>query len=551
MSWLLESANTVIPVVIVLGVLVTFHELGHFLAARACGVRVLKFSIGFGNPIGFGRFRLRWQRGGTEFVVAWIPLGGFVKLLGESLGEQNSPAALADPAHSLPAASLWRKLTIVLAGPAVNLALPVAVFMALLWVGVPRPAPVVGSVERSSPAAAAGLEPGDRVLAIDGRAVQTWGDVEAAVAGRPGETLRLSLERGGARREAAIVAQTRSGIDLVGIAGQVGWIGVYHERQLPVLAVPSLSSPAALAGLGSGDQVLAVDGASVEQWSEFVQRYAAASGEVRLRVARGEPPQERDVRVPALGTAEALGVTTAVIVSEVVAGSPAERAGLVPGDVLVGVDGQLVGTFQTFQDAVRSSEGQTLAIDVVRDGALQRVSIAPQKMKTEIVKGVSEDVYRVGIAGAASLAPGASELERARNPLVALPRAIDLTAGEMQRFLAGLGHIVSGRVGRDAIGGPIEIARQSKIAWDLGWQYFIGLFVLISINLGILNLLPIPVLDGGQAILYMLEAAFKERFTLRAREIAQTIGFALLMTLMVFALYNDITKHVIGFFRNL
>jgi regulator of sigma E protease len=514
-------------------------------------VRVLKFSIGFGNPIGFGRFRLRWQRGGTEFVVAWIPLGGFVQMLGENPGEEDSPAARADRAHSLPAASLWRKLTIVLAGPAVNLALPVAVFMALLWVGVPRPAPVVGSVERASPAAAAGLEPGDRVLAVDGRAVQTWGDVEAAVAGRPGETLRLSLERAGARREVAIVAQTRSGIDLVGIAGEVGWIGVYHERQLPVLAVPSPASPAALAGLESGDRVLAVGGASVEQWSEFVQRYAAARGEARLRVARGEPPQERDVRVPALGTAEALGVTTAVIVSEVVPGSPAERAGLAPGDVLVGVDGQLVGTFQTFQDAVRSSEGRTLAVDLVRGGALQRVSIAPQKMKTEIVKGVSEDVYRVGIAGAASLAPGASELERARNPFVALPRAIDLTAGEMERFLAGLGHIVSGRVGRDAIGGPIEIARQSKIAWDLGWQYFIGLFVLISINLGILNLLPIPVLDGGQAIMYTLEAALKERFTLRAREVAQTIGFALLMTLMVFALYNDITKHVIGFFRNL
>jgi regulator of sigma E protease len=551
MSWLLESANTVLPVVIVLGVLVTLHELGHFLAARACGVRVLKFSIGFGSPIGFGRYRLRWQRGGTEFVIAWIPLGGFVKMLGENPGEEDTPAARADRAHSLPAASLWRKLTIVLAGPAVNLALPLAVFMALLWIGVPRPAPVVGSVERSSPAGAAGVQPGDRILAIDGEPMRTWGDVEASVRDKPGAALQLTLERAGTRREVAIVAQTRSGIDLVGIAGDFGWIGVYHERQLPVLAVPSPASPAALAGLQSGDRVVSVDGAKVEDWSEFVRRYAAARGEARLRIARGEPPRERDVRTPALGTAEALGVTTAVIVSEVVADSPAARAGLVPGDVLVGVDGHPIGTFQTFQDAVRSSEGRALAVDVVRDGALQQVSIAPQKMKTEIVAGVSEDVYRVGIAGAASLAQGAAEVERVRNPLVAFPRAIELTAGEMERFFAGLGHIVSGRVGRDAIGGPIEIARQSKIAWDLGWQYFIGLFVLISINLGILNLLPIPVLDGGQAILYTLEAALRERFTVRAREIAQTIGFALLMTLMVFALYNDITKHVIGFFRNL
>ena len=117
MSWLLDGFNAVFPVVLVLGVLVTVHELGHFLAARACGVRVLKFSVGFGPTIGFGRFRLRWMQGGTEFVVAWIPLGGFVKMLGENPGEEDSPEARADRAHSLPAASLWRKLTIVLAGP--------------------------------------------------------------------------------------------------------------------------------------------------------------------------------------------------------------------------------------------------------------------------------------------------------------------------------------------------------------------------------------------------------------------------------------------------
>jgi regulator of sigma E protease len=551
MSWILEGANALLPFVLVLGVLVTLHELGHFVAARACGVRVLKFSIGFGSPIGFGRFRLRWLRNGTEFVIAWIPLGGFVKMLGENPGEEDSPEARADRAHSLPAASLWRKLTIVLAGPAVNLALPVFVFVALLAVGVPRPAPVVGSVERVSPAAAAGVQPGDRIVAIDGDTPQSWNDVESAIREAAGAKLRLTLARDGARREALVAPETRSGVDLVGVAGDVGWIGVHHERQLAVLAVPSPASAAASAGLRSGDRVVAVDGAAVEQWFDFEARYAAANDTSLLRVARGEPARESEVRVPALGSAEALGVTTAVIVNEVVAGAPAAKAGLRPGDVLVGVDGHRIGSFQTFQDAVRSSEGRALAVEYVREGELRRASIAPLKMKTEIVKGVSEDIFRVGIAGAPVLAQGAVELERVRNPVAAFPRAIDLTIGEMERFVAGLGHIASGRVGRDAIGGPIEIARQSKIAWDLGWPYFLGLFVLISINLGILNLLPIPVLDGGQAVMYTLEAALRDRFTLRAREIAQTVGFALLMTLMVFALYNDITKHVIGFFRNL
>jgi regulator of sigma E protease len=416
---------------------------------------------------------------------------------------------------------------------------------------VPRPAAVIGSVERESPAAAAGIRPRDAIVAIDGDVPRGWTELEAAIREKPGGSVRLTLARNGAQREVVVTAEKRSGIDAVGVSSSVGWIGIHHERQLAVLAVPSPSSPAALSGLRSGDRVVGIDGAAIEDWFELEARYAAARGTALVRVARGEPAREIELRVPALGGTDALGVITAVIVNAVDPGTPAARAGLAAGDLLVEVDGHVIGSFQTFQDAVRSSDGRALDVVFVRGGETRRVSIAPAKMKTEIVEGVSEDIYRVGIAGAAALAQGAVEIERVRNPLVAVPRAFELTVAEMNRFLAGLGHIVSGRVGRDAIGGPIEIARQSKIAWDLGWQYFLGLFVLISINLGILNLLPIPVLDGGQVVMYTLEAALKERFTMRAREIAQTVGFALLMTLMVFALYNDITKHVIGFFRNL
>ncbi|HEU4429784.1 MAG TPA: RIP metalloprotease RseP [Myxococcota bacterium] len=551
MSWLANVVNWVLPFMLVLGVLVTLHELGHFLAARACGVRVLKFSIGFGSAIGFGRWRLRWLRNGTEFVVAWIPLGGYVKMLGENLDEQDGPAARADRAHSLPAASLWRKLTIVLAGPAMNLALPVAVFLGLLWVGAPREAAVVGSVERGSPAEAAGLRPGDGVVAVDGRPVHGWSDVQAAVQARPGSAVRLTIERGDAAQELAVRAETRSGFDIAGIPGDVGWIGAHHERQLAVVAVASPESAAARAGLRSGDRIVAVNGEPSEEWFAFEAKYAAAQGDAVLRVARGQPPVESDVRVPALGSADALGVSTAVVVTEVTPDSPAAKAGILPGDVLVAIDGHAVGSFQTFMDTVRGSKGRTLAIELTRAGATKKLSVTPAKLRTELAPGLFEDVYRVGIAANVGLARGAMVIERVRNPLIALPRAVQLTANEMRRFFAGLGHMVSGRIGRDAIGGPIEIARQSKVAWDLGWPYFIQLFVLISINLGILNLLPIPVLDGGQAVIYTLEAALRDRFTLRAREIAQTVGLALLMTLMVFALYNDITKHVVGFFRNL
>ena len=363
--------------------------------------------------------------------------------------------------------------------------------------------------------------------------------------------MTLSIERAGAPRELAITAQHRSGLDATGIAVDMGWIGVHHERQLALVAIPDPASAAAQAGLRSGDRVVALNGAKLEAWHELAAAYAAARGEATLRVAGAGKDDARDVRVPALGSLDALGVTTTVIVSDVVAGSPAAKAGLAPGDLLLAVDGHPIGTFQSFRDAVQASEGAALAIAYGRAGATKTTTLAPEKMRTELAPGVFENVYRVGIAGTESRAPGTFDVERIRNPFVAIPRAIEKTVVMTGHFLTGLGHIFAGRVSRDAIGGPIEIARQAKIAWDFGWESFLHMLVLISINLGILNLLPIPVLDGGQAVMHVLEAALKDRFTVRAREIAQTVGFALLITLMMFALYNDFTKHVIGFFREL
>ena len=554
MNELAAVFDKLIPFAIMLGVLVTAHELGHFSAAKACGVRVLKFSIGFGNPLGFGRFRLRWQRKGTQYVIAWIPLGGFVKMLGENPGEEDSPEARADRAHSLPAQPLWKKLAIVLAGPVVNLVLPVLVFVGALWVGMERPAAVIGSVERSSPAEAAGLHPGDRVVALNGERVRFWSDVEIAVRDQPGARLRFSLERRGQRLERELVTEKRPGIDVLGGAGEVGWLGVQHERQLALLGVPSNESAAARAGLQSGDKVLAVDGSPVADWSEFANAYAGkSSGEVVLRITRGDgdAAAERVVRLPALASTDALGVIAAAVrIQQVDADTPAAKAGLAAGDLLLAVDGHPIGSFQTFYETVRASGGRALRVQYARDGETRTVSVTPVLMKAQPQEG-EERVYRVGIGTAPALEGGVYETERIRNPLVAIPRAVGMTVEVTGAFLHGLRQIVSGDISRKAIGGPIEIARQSKLAWDLGWAYFLQLLVLISINLGILNLLPIPVLDGGQALMFTLEAMLRERLTMRAREIAQTVGFGVLLSLMGLAFYNDITKYVIEWVRAL
>jgi regulator of sigma E protease len=539
-----------IPFVIALGVLVTLHELGHFLAAKWCGVRVLKFSIGFGNPIGFGRFRLRWLRGGTEYVVAWIPLGGFVKMLGENPGEEESPAALADRKHSLPAQPLWKKLTIVLAGPFVNLALPVVYFAALLWIGVPQKEPVIGSVEAGSPAARADLRAGDRLLAVNGREIESWQDVERTIVEQPGARLAWTVERDGARVERSIQAEARPGLDELLLPGEVGWIGIQHERQEARVVVSDATSPAAQAGLRSGDLVTSVAGRAVADWSELDEALAAAPAQpVAIAVQRGE--QKLALTLPAGSDLAALGVTPlAFSVESVSDGTPAARAGLEPGDVILAFDGQPVGSFQTFYATVRASEGRALQLEYARGGEIHSVAIAPARVKGEAHEGEKE-VWRIGIAPRPAQTPGVVAERRVRNPLESIPLAVGMTVNVTQQILESLRRVVVGRISLDNIGGPIAIASQSKQAWELGLGAFVSMIVFLSINLGVLNLLPIPVLDGGQAVMFTLEAALRERFSVRARELAQTVGLALLLMLMGVAFYNDITNYVVGFVRSL
>lgn len=552
--------------VLMLGVLVTVHEFGHFLVAKACGVRVLKFSVGFGPPIGLGRFRLAWSRGGTEYVIAWLPLGGFVKLLGEhpEAGEEE-PVAAQDEGATLGAQPTWKKLAIYAAGPAMNLLLPVVILTGALFVGVDRRAPVVGTVEPGSPAAEAGLEPGDRILAVDGEPVAFFEDLEDRIRESPGQALRLTVEREGARLTRTATVRPRAGVDLFLQQDEVGWLGVRHTRQKAVIGILSAGSPAARAGLRSGDRVQAVDGEPVESFAELQRAYAAAGagGRVTLSVVRGEAealaageaaPDEGAagagpegatlrVEVPALRSLERLGVIPAVVlVAAVSEGLPAAEAGLEPGDLIVAVDGEPVGSFFTFRETVLASEGRPLEIQFARDGETRVVRLEPEKTVPG-VEGIEEPIYLIGIQGVNAILPGAPATERVRNPVAAVPRATAMTVERTRLFLEGLRRIVSGELSRRHIGGPIEIARVSHRALQEGWEQFLGLLILISINLGILNLLPIPILDGGQMLLYAVEGVKRSPLSMRTRELVQQVGLAMLVALLGFAFWNDVSRN--------
>ncbi|HJO25576.1 MAG TPA: RIP metalloprotease RseP [Myxococcota bacterium] len=533
--------TTLFAVALLLSVLVFVHELGHFAAAKACGVRVLKFSVGFGSPIGFGPYRLSWVRGHTEYVLAWIPFGGFVKMLGENPDEENSPEAEANREETLGAKPLWQKLLIIFAGPVMNLVLPVFVFVGLQWAGLPRADAVIGLVEAESPAASAGLEPGDRILAVDGVPVRWWSEVSDAVAEAPGDELALEVERDGSKQSVSLPVVSRSQFDLFGEMEASGWAGLSHPRPAALVALFGVDVPARAAGIESGDLVTSVDGHAVDDWYALEAGYAAASAPVVLGITRGEGGDSLELEVPALGSLESLGLVYAgapvVRVSE---DSPAAAAGLAAGDVVIGYDGRSVSTFESLARAVASSGGASKSVRFLRDGEVHEVRIAAEP--SEIESDVAGPRYRLGIAGGNTLLRGEVETDRERNPLVAFPRAVEMTVDITRVFMIGLSKLVTGDVSRKHLAGPIGIAQMAGDALRQSWADYLRLMVLISINLGILNLLPIPILDGGQASLFVVEALNRKPLSLRTKLAVQQVGLTVVILLMGLAFWNDLER---------
>lgn len=561
MSGIASGLQFLYALALMLGVLVTIHEYGHYLVAKWCGVKVLKFSIGFGPPIGFGRFRLAKRIGETEYVIAWFPLGGFVKMQGEEPGAQHGPQAEFESGRSLFAQPLWKKLCIVLAGPAMNLLLPVVVLTVWLGVGIGRAHPVVGTVEPGSPAAAAEMRPGDRILSVAGEPVHDWRDVEDALRARPGQPLALRFVRDGAEQQVALTPQRRAGLDIFFSQSQVGFSGLQHARQRALLNVRK-DSPAARAGLRSGDFVLAVGDIVVESWSDFARAVETAvesaesaapaesgapgaPGEMQLQVKRLLVEDLLPLQVPLLRPEE-LGVMPAsTMVSNVEPDLPAHRAGLMPGDLILTVNGEPVGSFQTFRDIILASQGRTLRIEYTRHGEPGRTEFAPVLRQAE--DPALPDRYVAGISGLDTLLPGVVGVERVLNPLQSVPRAAALSAEMIGIVVEGIWRLLSGRISPTHLGGPIEIARQSQRALQAGWVQFMALLIFISINLGLLNLLPIPVLDGGQALFFLIEGVKRGPLSLRTRLIANQAGLLCLLAIMGFAFWNDISRHWSGF----
>jgi regulator of sigma E protease len=446
----MSALHTLLWFLVAIGVLVVVHEFGHYLAARLAGVKVLRFSVGFGKPL----VSRRIGRDATEWALAALPLGGYVKMLDEREGE----VAPADAHRSFNRATVWRRIGIVAAGPAANFLLAVVFYWALFLHGLPALKPLIGEPPADTPAARAGLVAGDEILAVNGVATPAFQD------------LRLALVRAG----------VAGGVAELTLAG-----GRHVQLDLPRMETENLER-------------------------DFL---------LPLGVVRYDPPLR-----PVIG--------------EVLADGVAARAGLLPGDRLVAAGGAPVASWQAWVETVRAHPARPLHVEYVRQGRHAELTLVPE--------GVDVDGERIGRIGAgpeidASLRTSLMT-ELRYPPLAALGQGVAKT-WEMSVFTVEMmARMVMGQVSWKNLSGPLTIADYAGQSANLGWVSFVGFLALVSVSLGVLNLLPIPLLDGGHLMYYVAEVLTGRPVSERTMEIGGRIGTALLLLLMSFALFNDLQR---------
>jgi regulator of sigma E protease len=449
----------VVAFAVTVGVLVVVHEFGHYIVARWLDVKILRFSVGFGKPI----WLRRAGRDQTEWTIARIPLGGYVKMADEREGEV-APEDLPRAFNRKPP---WARILIVLAGPAANFLFAIVAYWVLFVAGMPGMKPVLGESAPNTPAAAAGLASGDIITAIDGEPAQTWSDVRWLLLKEAVRHAPTPIE----------VEDTR---------------GVRSTRSLD------------LSGIGKED----LD-------KDFL-------GKLGLRPYRPTAP---------------------ALLGRVIEGSPAQQAGLRQGDRVVSVNGKPVTTWYEFTSLVAPNGGKPLALELERDGRRIGVTAQPQ-----VVSEGGAHFGRLGVE-----APDALKRETERmattvryGPVAALGQAVYKVADLSVFSIKMLARMVAGQVSWKNLSGPITIADYAGQSAQLGWVASLVFLALVSVSLGVLNLLPVPLLDGGHLVYYFAEILKGSPVSERTMEIGQRVGLALLLGLTVFAFYNDINRLFTG-----
>lgn len=550
-----QAVSYVLPFVILLGVLVFIHELGHFLVAIWCGVRVEVFSLGFGKKI------FQFTRGDTTYAISLIPLGGYVKMYGES-PELSIPEE--QKKFSFSHKNVWQRIAIVLAGPLMNLFLAIFIFSLISAIGEKVPAPVVGQISSGSQADQAGLLPGDRIVSIQGFNIETWKDFNKKLLELGSVPIKIFVQsfNSNETREIQLTPKMIDNPDILEFRDKIPGIeGLELVAKGTAVGVKP-NSIAENLGIKTGDRITKFAGQEVLRWYEL-KHYSEKlpmGSELQLAVSRYNPKNKKttdyNFTVPLskikdsnISLLETIGLESAELyVSTILEDSPAMRAGLQIGDRIHNVGGLNLKSWDEFTKKIRSYEkgAPPLDVEILRSGETVNLSLTPKVIAhKDPMTELEVKTYKIGVASALLLGPPSSTIWKARGLGQILSTGISSSWEWTYKTIIGFVRLFQNRVSAKSIGGPIMIGQLASKTFQIGLTPFLKIMAIISINLFILNLLPIPVLDGGHLLFYSIEALRGTPLSMRKLEMAQQIGLVLLLSLMVFAIFNDITR-VIG-----
>jgi regulator of sigma E protease len=549
---------------LLVGVLITVHELGHYVAARLFGVRVVKVAIGFGRAL------FKHTHNGTEYALNLIPLGGYVRLFGEE-PELASVLAMSstDRERAFGLRPAWQRLAIVLAGPVANAAFAGLIFTQLALNEGGAATATIGTVFAGTPAADADLRPSDRVVAVDGESLATWDELNARVLVSPGRELKITIERDAAPGEPVrtltkvVTPRVHMRTDPFGARGKVGLIGVAPYFKLPQVGVIDAESAAYKAGLRTFDVVTSIHGRPVATASDLdplvhprgsgmlVVTYLRPVDEALgfAPLARLEPRSAQlvpqNLSPPGKPPRYDAGIRPAdTFVNSVLPSSPASSLGLGRGDQLLTLDGAPAASWELVEQQLDEHPLDEHTVSWRSgDGVERRGHFRLQRRSTLDEYQAESTYYVFGAEGARAIAP-IPTLPAERNIIVAAGEGVARAAAVTGTLLRVLVLTLLGRLPATSIGGPILVYQVAGVAAQHGLDHFLAVAALVSLNLGLLNLLPVPLLDGGQASLILVEAVRRRPVSPRARERATLMGLVILAALMLLALRNDVVRHV-------
>jgi regulator of sigma E protease len=562
---LLGKLEYIFAIVTLLGGVIAIHEFGHFIFAKWSGIRVDTFSIGFGPKL----FSKKW--GETEYALSLIPLGGFVKIYGQDPQElKDDPNP--QPERAFSEKSLLQKISVLAGGPLLNYVLAVLIFALLAVAGVEKFPAIATRVMPATPAYEAGLRSGDVISAVGGQATRTFDEVMEIISRNPDKTLNLSLLREGAPRELKVKIQQEHALTPYGEKSMAGVLeGLDPSARDAVVGVSSANQAW---GLKNEDRIVEVNGTPVNFWEEFekaVAKSMEASAPIALKVKRGSEtltlnsgdirPLAQKAKGDVNAFLDAAGVhNPELFIREVVAGSPAANAGLKVGDRIISAAGTKIYGFDHLRAIVQKqgekvakekgagAEGglyaDSLPLVIEREGKVENLTAAIKANDGKDPLGETIVTYTIGIlSNGKPKKPANMIVERTFNPFKALWIGSGETVNHTVMTVVGLKKLAFGEVSAKSVGGPIMIG---KLAGDTfserGWEDFLRIMAIISISLGVFNLIPVPILDGGHIVFAVLESIRGRPLSQNVQQMFLKVGLSMILLLMVFALYNDITR---------